>query len=153
MDHNELWKILKEMGIPDYLIYLLRNRYAGQEATVRTGHGTTNWFQLGKGVCQSCILPPCLYTRYRHLEYSPCPTGTQPHPPYQPSPTTVVHLLQVVNLHEYLTIIKIQACFTGPGYYTVIAGKEGITFSKVPPTLNKPDHDAPKHSLTFRKFK
>ena len=107
MDHNELWKILKEMGIPDYLIYLLRNRYAGQEATVRTGHGTTNWFQLGKGVCQSCILPPCLYTRYRHLEYSPCPTGTQPHPPYQPSPTTVVHLLQVVNLHEYLTIIKI----------------------------------------------
>ena len=53
VDHNKLWKILKEMGIPDHLICLLRNLYAGQEATVRTGHGTTQWFQIGKGVCQA----------------------------------------------------------------------------------------------------
>ena len=59
VDHNKLWKILKEMGIPDHLICLLRNLYAGQEATVRTGHGTMDWFQIGKGVCQSCILSPC----------------------------------------------------------------------------------------------
>ena len=56
VDHNKLWKILKEMGIPEHLTYLLRNLYAGQEATVRTGHGTTDWFQIGKAVCQSCIL-------------------------------------------------------------------------------------------------
>ena len=61
VDHNKLWKILKEMGIPDHLTYLLRNLYAGQEATVRTGHGTTDWFQIGKGVCQGCILSPCLF--------------------------------------------------------------------------------------------
>ena len=54
VDHNKLWKILKEMGIPDHLTCLLRNLYAGQEATVRTGHGTTDWFQIGKGVCQGC---------------------------------------------------------------------------------------------------
>ena len=54
VDHNKLWKILKEMGIPDHLSYLLRKLYAGQEATVRTGHGTTDWFQIGKGVCQGC---------------------------------------------------------------------------------------------------
>ena len=59
--HNKLWKILKEMGIPDHLICLLRKLYAGQEATVRTGHGTTDWFQIGKGVCQGCILSPCLF--------------------------------------------------------------------------------------------
>ena len=58
VDHNKLWKILKEMGIPDYLTCLLKNLYAGQEATVRTGHGTTDWFQIGKGVCQDCILTP-----------------------------------------------------------------------------------------------
>ena len=58
--HNKLWKILKEMGIPDDLTCLLRNLYAGQEATVRTGHGTTDWFQVGKGVHQGCILSPCL---------------------------------------------------------------------------------------------
>ena len=58
VDHNELWKILKEMGIADHLSYLLKNLYAGQEATVRTGHGTTDWFQIGKGVCQGCILSP-----------------------------------------------------------------------------------------------
>ena len=56
VDHNKLWKILKEMGIPDHLTCLLRNQYAGQEATVRTGHGTTDWFQIGKGICQGCIL-------------------------------------------------------------------------------------------------
>ena len=56
VDHNKLWKILKERGIPDHLTCLLRNLYAGQEATVRTGHGTTDWFQIGKGVCQGCIL-------------------------------------------------------------------------------------------------
>ena len=64
MDHNKLWKILKEMGIPDHLTYLLRNLYAGQEATVRSGHGTTDWFQIGKGVHQGCILSPCLFNLY-----------------------------------------------------------------------------------------
>ena len=58
------WKILKEMGIPDHLTCLLRNLYAGQEATVTTGHGTTNWFQIGKGMCQGCILSPCLFNLY-----------------------------------------------------------------------------------------
>ena len=64
MDHNKLWKILQEMGIPDHLICLLKNLYAGQEATVRTGHGTTDWFQIWKGVCQGCILSPCLFDLY-----------------------------------------------------------------------------------------
>ena len=63
-DHNKLWKILQEMGIPDHLTRLLRNLYAGQEATVRTRHGTTDWFQIGKGVCQGCILLPCLFNLY-----------------------------------------------------------------------------------------
>ena len=61
VDHNKLWKILKEMGIPDHLTCLLRNMYAGQEATVSTGHGTTDWFQIGKGARQGCILSPCLF--------------------------------------------------------------------------------------------
>ena len=64
VDHNKLWKILKEMGIPDQLTCLLRNLYAGQEATVRTGNGTTDWFQIGKGVCQGCILSPRLFNLY-----------------------------------------------------------------------------------------
>ena len=64
MDHNKLWKILQELGIPDHLTCLLRNLYAGQEATVRTGHGTTDWVQIGKGVRQGCILPPCLFNLY-----------------------------------------------------------------------------------------
>ena len=64
VDHEKRWKILKEMGIPDHLTYLLRNLYAGQEATVRTGHGTTDWFQIGKGIHQGCILPPCLFNLY-----------------------------------------------------------------------------------------
>jgi len=64
VDHNKLWKILKEMGIPGHLTCLLRNLYAGQEATVRTGHGTTDWFQIGKGVCQGCISSPCSFNLY-----------------------------------------------------------------------------------------
>ena len=64
VDHNKLWKILQETGIPDHLTCLLRNLYAGQEATVRTGHGTTDWFQIGKGVRQGCILSPCLFNLY-----------------------------------------------------------------------------------------
>ena len=64
VDHKKLWKILKEIEIPDHLTCLLRNLYAGQEATARTGHGTTVWFQIGKGVHQGCILSPCLFTLY-----------------------------------------------------------------------------------------
>ena len=64
VDPNKLWKILKEMGIPDHLTCLLRNLYAGQEATVRTGHATTDWFQIGKGVRQGCILSSCLFNLY-----------------------------------------------------------------------------------------
>ena len=75
VDHNKLWKILKEMGIPDHLTCLLRNMYAGQEATVRTGHGTTDWFQIGKGVHQGCILSLCLYNL--DAEYIMRNTGLQ----------------------------------------------------------------------------
>ena len=64
VNHNKMWKILKEMGIPDHLTCLLRNLYAGQEATVRTGHGTTDWFQIGKEVRQGCILSPFLFNFY-----------------------------------------------------------------------------------------
>ena len=64
MDHNKLWKIVKEMGIPDHLTCLLRSLYAGQEATVRTGHGKTDGFQIAKEVCQGCILSPCLFNLY-----------------------------------------------------------------------------------------
>ena len=64
VDHNKLWKILKEMGIPDHLTHLLRNPHAGQKATVRTGHGTTDWLQIGKGIPQGCILSPCLFNLY-----------------------------------------------------------------------------------------
>ena len=67
MYHNKLWKILKEIGIPDHLTCLLRNLYAGQEERVRTRHGTTNWFQIGKGVCQGWLLSPCLFNLY--VEY------------------------------------------------------------------------------------
>ena len=64
VNHNKLWKILQEMGIPDHLICLLRNLCAGQEATVRTGHGTRDWFQIGKGIHQGCILSPCFFNLY-----------------------------------------------------------------------------------------
>jgi len=67
VDHSKLWKILQEMGIPDHLTCLLRNLYAGQEATVRTGHGTIGWFKIGKGVCQGCILSLCLFNFYSGL--------------------------------------------------------------------------------------
>ena len=75
VDHNKLWKILKEMGIPDHLTCLLRNLYAGHEATVRTGHGTTDWFQTGKEVYQGCILSPCLFNFY--VEYIMRNTGLE----------------------------------------------------------------------------
>ena len=68
MDHNKLWKILKEMGIPDHLTCLLRNLYADEEATIRTGHGTTDWFQIGKRLRQGCILSPCLF--YLYADYT-----------------------------------------------------------------------------------
>ena len=64
VDHNKLWKVLQDMGIPDHLTCLLRNPYAGQEATVRTGHGTMDWLQIGKAVCQGCMLSPCLFNLY-----------------------------------------------------------------------------------------
>ena len=64
VDHNKLWKILKGIGIPDHLTCLMRNLYAGQESTIRTGHGTIHWFKIGKGVCQGCILSPCLFNFY-----------------------------------------------------------------------------------------
>ena len=83
MDHNKLWKILKEIGIPDHLTCLLRNLYAGQEAPVRTGHGTTDWFQIGKGVGQGCILSHCLFNL--HAKY----------------------IMRNVGLHEAQTGIKI----------------------------------------------
>ena len=75
VDHNKLWKILKEMGIPDHLTCLWRNLYAGHEATVRTGHGTTKWFQIGKEVHQGCILSPCLFNFY--AEYIMRNTGLE----------------------------------------------------------------------------
>ena len=75
VDHSKLWKILQEMGIPDHLTYLLRNVHTGQEATVRTGHGTTGWFQIGKGVRQGCILSPCLFNLY--TEYIMRNTGLE----------------------------------------------------------------------------
>ena len=75
VDHNKLWKILKEMGIPDHLTCLLRNLYTGQEVTVRTGHRTTDWFQIGKGVHQGCILSPCLFNLY--AEYIMRNTGLE----------------------------------------------------------------------------
>ena len=83
VDHNKLWKILQEMGIPDHLTCLLRNLYAGQEATVRTRHGTTDWFQIRKGVCQGYILSPCLFNLY--AEY----------------------IMRNAGLEEALTVIKI----------------------------------------------
>ena len=80
MDHNKLWKILQETGIPDDLTCLLKNLYTGQEATVRTGHGPTDWFQIGKGVHQGCTLSPCLFNFYaeyimRNVELDEAQTG------------------------------------------------------------------------------
>ena len=68
VDHNKLWKILRDIGIPDHLTCLLRNLYSGQEAAVKTGHGTTDWFKIWQGVCQGCILSPCLFNLYaKHI--------------------------------------------------------------------------------------
>ena len=80
VDHNKLCKILKEIGLPDHLTCLLRNLYAGQEAIVRTGQGTTDWFQIGKGICQGCLLSPCLFNLYaeyimRHAELDETQAG------------------------------------------------------------------------------
>ena len=72
VDHNKLWKISQEMGPPDYLTCRLRNLYASQEARIRTGHGTTDWFQTGKGVVQDCILSPCLFNLYAEYNISGC---------------------------------------------------------------------------------
>ena len=72
MDHNKLWEILKEMGIADHLSCLLRNLHGGQEETVRTRHGTIDWFQIGKGVCQGCILSPCLFNLYAGVHHEKC---------------------------------------------------------------------------------
>ena len=77
VDHNKLWKVLKEMGILDCLTLLLRNLHASQEATIRTGHGTTDWFQIGKGVCHGCILSPCLFNFY--AKYTMRNTGQRKH--------------------------------------------------------------------------
>ena len=74
VDHNKLWKILQEMGIQDHLTCFLRNLYTGQEATVRTKHGTMYWFQIGKGICQGCILSPCLFNLYR-VHHAKCWAG------------------------------------------------------------------------------
>ena len=84
VDHNKLWKILQEMGIPDHLTCLLRNLCAGQEATLRLEHGTTEWFQIGKGVCQSCILSSCLFSLYAEFSsilfsHSVMSNSLQPH--------------------------------------------------------------------------
>ena len=92
VDHNKLWKILKDMGIPDHLTCLLRNLYTGQEATVRTGHEKTDWFQIGKGVCQGCILSPCVFNLYAECyakSLQSCPTLCNPidsSPPGPPIP-------------------------------------------------------------------
>ena len=75
VEHNTLWKILNKMGIPDHLSCLLRNLYAGQEVTVRTGHGTTGWFQIGKGVPQGCILSLCLFNLYAEYIMQKCQSG------------------------------------------------------------------------------
>ena len=80
VDHNKLWKILKEMGIPDHLTCLLKNLYAGQETTVRTGHGPTDWFQIGKGVHQGCILSPCLHIATAAKSLLSCLTLCDPIP-------------------------------------------------------------------------
>ena len=101
VDHNKLWKILNEMGTPEHLTCLLRNLYAGQEATVQTGHGTINWFQIGKGEHQGCILSPCLfnlYAKFSSVQFSRSvmsdslrPHESQHARPLCPSPTPRGH--------------------------------------------------------------
>ena len=120
VDHNILWKTLKEMGISDHLTCLLRNLYAGQEATVRTGHGTIDWFQTGKGACQGCILSPCLFNLYKEyivwnakldesqagikICYSvpqSCQTLCDPMDCSTPSFPVLHHLLELAQIHVH----------------------------------------------------
>ena len=103
MDHNKLWKILKETGIPDHLTCLLRNLYAGQKATVRTGHGTTDWFQIRKGVCQGCILSPCLFNLYAEFSSvaQSCPTLCNPMNCSMPGLPVHHQLLEFTQTHVH----------------------------------------------------
>ena len=103
MDHNKLWKILKETGIPDHLTCLLRNLYAGQKATVRTGHGTTDWFQIRKGICQGCILSPCLFNLYAEFSSvaQSCPTLCNPMNCSMPGLPVHHQLLEFTQTHVH----------------------------------------------------
>ena len=103
VDHNILWKILKEMGIPDQLTCLLRNLYAGQEATVRTGHGTTEWFQIRKRVHQGCILSPCLFNLYAEFSSvaQSCPTLCNPTNPCTPGLPVYHQLPEFTQTHVH----------------------------------------------------
>ena len=108
VDHNKLWKILKEMGIPDHLICVLGNLHAGQEATVRTGRGPTDWFQIGKGVCQGCILSPCLFNSYPEfssvqlsLVAQSCPTPCNPMNHSTPGLPVHHQLLEFTQTHVH----------------------------------------------------
>ena len=105
VDHNKLWKILQETGIPDHLTCLLRNLYGGQEASVRTGYGTTDWFQIGKGVSQGCILSPCLFNLYAEFSSvtQSCPTLCDP----MNCSTYVEYIMQNAGLDEAQAGIKI----------------------------------------------
>ena len=85
VDHNKLWKILKEMGIKDHLTFLLRNLYTDQEATARNGHGTSNWFQIREEACQGCILSPCLFNLYAECTHSLILSTVLSSPPYRNS--------------------------------------------------------------------
>ena len=106
MDHNKLWKILKEMGIQDHLTCLLRNLNAGQEATVRTRHGTTDWFQIGKGVCQGYILSPCLFNFY--AEYIMRNAGLEEAHKYFSLDKKLKNLLNILSkIPSYLIFFKL----------------------------------------------
>ena len=113
VDHNKLWNILKEMGIPDHLTCLLRNLYAGQEATVRTGHGTIDWFQIGKGIHQGCILSPCLFNLYAgSVQLSSvaqsCPTLYDPMNLSTPGLPVHHQLLEFTQTHFHWVSVAIQ---------------------------------------------
>ena len=107
VDHNKLWKILKEMGIPDHLTCLLRNLYAGQEATVRTGHETTDWFQIGKGVHQGCILPPSLFNL--HAEFSSVQSLSHVWLFVTPWAAALQSSLSITNSRSLLKLISIES--------------------------------------------
>ena len=103
VDHNKLWKTLHEMGIPDHLTCLLRNLYTGQEATVRTGHGTTDWFQRGKEVRQGCILSPCLFNFYAEYIIRNAGLGWRKHKLESRLPGDNVHRSTVYNSQDMET--------------------------------------------------